>query len=264
MKTKKKLLSLALGVSVLLVSGCASVPDNAGSDPADPWEAMNRQTFAFNSAVDMVLIRPIAKGYQFITPKPVREGITRVFQNTMEPSNAVNNVLQGKVEDGILSIFRLMINSTVGVLGIFDVAKQVDIERKPEDFGQTLAVWGVPNGPYLILPIWGPSNVRDTVGLVPEIALDPNTYITQDWFRWPWWGAKFINTRERLLPFTDMLENTVDPYIAMRNAYLQRRQSEVQDGDDPSVLEPSKPLLNPFDDDDEADAVTKSDAGKTK
>lgn len=160
---KKKILALAL-VGAALLSGCASVPKDSGQNPDDPWETLNRQTFAFNQGLDFILIRPLAKGYQFITPKPVREGVTRVFQNTMEPSNAVNNVLQGKVEEGILSLFRLMINSTVGVVGIFDVAQMVDIPRMPEDFGQTLATWGVPKGPYFVIPVLGPSTVRDTVG----------------------------------------------------------------------------------------------------
>ena len=184
---KKKILALAL-VGAALLSGCASVPKDSGQNPDDPWETLNRQTFAFNQGLDFILIRPLAKGYQFITPKPVREGVTRVFQNTMEPSNAVNNVLQGKVEEGILSLFRLMINSTVGVVGIFDVAQMVDIPRMPEDFGQTLATWGVPKGPYFVIPVLGPSTVRDTVCLVPEVFLDPNTYVGRDWFVWPWWA----------------------------------------------------------------------------
>ena len=247
----KKILALAL-VGAALLSGCASVPKDAGQNPDDPWESLNRQTFAFNQGLDFILIRPLAKGYQFITPKPVREGVTRVFQNTMEPSNAVNNVLQGKVEEGILSLFRLMINSTVGVVGIFDVAQMVDIPRMPEDFGQTLATWGVPKGPYFVIPVLGPSTVRDTVGLVPEIFLDPNTYVGKDWFVWPWWGAKFVNARERLLPVTDMLDKTVDPYVATRNAYLQQRQNSLQDGDGPAMIQ--QPLLSPFSDEDSDNA----------
>ena len=139
----KKILALAL-VGAALLSGCASVPKDAGQNPDDPWESLNRQTFAFNQGLDFILIRPLAKGYQFITPKPVREGVTRVFQNTMEPSNAVNNVLQGKVEEGILSLFRLMINSTVGVVGIFDVA-QMHAGRFRPDSGDM----GRPQGPVL-------------------------------------------------------------------------------------------------------------------
>lgn len=248
---KKKILALAL-VGAALLSGCASVPKDSGQNPDDPWETLNRQTFAFNQGLDFILIRPLAKGYQFITPKPVREGVTRVFQNTMEPSNAVNNVLQGKVEEGILSLFRLMINSTVGVVGIFDVAQMVDIPRMSEDFGQTLATWGVPKGPYFVIPVLGPSTVRDTVGLVPEVFLDPNTYVGRDWFVWPWWGAKFVNARERLLPVTDMLDKTVDPYVATRNAYLQQRQNSLQNGDGPAMIQ--QPLLSPFGDDDADDA----------
>ena len=255
---KHKLLTLAAAASIALLSGCASVPNDSGKNPADPWESFNRQTFAFNQGLDFILFRPIAKGYEFVTPKPVREGVTRVFKNTMEPANAVNNILQGKVEDGILSLFRLMINSTVGVVGIFDVAKEVDIPRMPEDFGQTLAVWGVPAGPYFVIPVLGPSTVRDTAGLVPELFLDPNTYVGEAWFTWPWWGAKFINARANLLPVTDMLDNTVDPYVATRNAYLQQRQSALQDGDGPAMIQ--EPTLNPFDDEPSADAAKKESA----
>lgn len=254
MKNKTKVIRAAAVAGTLLLSGCASVPEG---DPKDPWEAMNRQIFAFNQGFDTVVSRPLAKGYQFITPKPVRESVTRVFKNTMEPANAVNNVMQGKVEDGILSLFRLMINSTVGVAGVFDVAQEVGIERKEEDVGQTLAVWGVPSGPYFVIPIFGPSTVRDGLALVPEIFLDPNTYIGEPWFTWPWWGAKYISARERLLPVTDMLDKTVDPYVAMRNAYLQSRQSAIQDGDQPAVI-PQSALLDPFADDDDSDTKAQS------
>lgn len=254
MKNNNKFLALTALASALLLGGCASVPDNAGSNPKDPWEALNRQTFAFNQGFDTVISRPIAKGYQFIAPKPVRESFTRAFKNSMEPANAVNNVLQGKVEDGILSLFRLMINSTVGVAGLFDVAQEVGIERKEEDVGQTLAVWGVPSGPYFVIPIFGPSTVRDGVALVPEIFLDPNTYVGSPVAKWSWWGGKYVSARERLLPVTDMLENTIDPYVAMRNAYLQSRQAAIQDGDGPTVI-PESSLLDPFADDEEADST---------
>lgn len=240
----KKIKILVLAAAGLL-SACTSLPPE-GRDPQDPWERMNRATFAFNQKADYFVLRPLAKGYEFITTKPIREGVTRVFQNTMEPANAVNNVLQGKVENGILSLFRLMINSTVGLVGIFDVAREVDIAPMREDFGQTLASWGVPEGPYLVLPILGPSTVRDSVGLVPEFFMDPNTYSGHAWFTYPWAGAKLINTRARLLPVTDMLEKTVDPYVAAREAYLQQRQSSLQNGDDPALLQ--QPQLNPFDD----------------
>ncbi len=255
MKNNKLASILGVVVAVAALGGCAQVPENAGSDPQDPWEAMNRQIFAFNQGFDTVVSRPLAKGYQFITPEPVRASVTRVFQNTMEPANAVNNVLQGKVEDGILSLFRLLINSTVGIAGIFDVASEVDIPRKEEDVGQTLAVWGIPNGPYFVIPFLGPSTVRDGIALVPELTLDPNFYVHEPWVKWPWWGAKYINARERLLPVTDMLDNTVDPYVATRNAYFQFRQAAIQDGDDPALITAKDSnLMNPFDyDEDDSD-----------
>lgn len=249
-KTIKGIAAVTCLASLMTLGGCTSVPDNAGSDPSDPWEVVNRHTYAFNQGVDNVLIKPIAKGYQFIVPEPVRDSVTHFYQNLGEPSNALNNVLQGKVEEGILSLFRLMINSTVGVGGLFDVASEVGITRMPEDFGQTMGVWGISDGPYVVLPIFGPSTVRDSVGLVPEFFTDPNYYVDNDYVRWSSWGVKFVNTRERLLPYTDMLELQVDPYVAMRNAYLQSRQSAVQDGQNDEVVE-EKGLLDPFADEDE-------------
>jgi phospholipid-binding lipoprotein MlaA len=246
----KKTLLVLMSAGTLLLAGCASVPDTP-RDPADPFEALNRQTFAFNMTLDRFVTKPIAEGYRFVTPKPVRDSVTRFYQNAGEPSNAVNNVLQGKVEDGILSLFRLMINTTVGVGGLFDVASHVGIPRKPEDFGQTMGAWGIPNGPYLVLPVLGPSNIRDAAGLVPEIFMDPNYYVDKDWIKWPVWGVRFVNTRERLLPITDMLEATVDPYIAARNAYIQQRAAAVEDGEAPVD---QKPLLDPFAEDDDAPA----------
>ena len=231
---KKKIAVAVSTIALALLTGCASVPDNSGSNPKDPLETLNRQTFAFNSVLDEVLFIPIAKGYQFVTPKPVRESVTNFYHNLREPTNAVNNVLQGKVEDGILSLFRLMINSTVGVGGLFDVASKVDIEPKREDFGQTMGVWGIPSGPYLVLPVFGPSDIRDAVGLVPEYFMDPNTYTQKDWI---------------MLPFTDMLSMTVDPYVAARDAYLSQRQAAIQDGDMPEILKPEEKLLDPFEDD---------------
>ncbi len=246
---KKKIVVAVSTIALALLTGCASVPDNSGSNPKDPLETLNRQTFAFNSVLDEAIFIPLAKGYRFVTPKPVRESVTNFYQNLREPTNAVNNVLQGKVEDGILSLFRLMINSTVGVAGLFDVASKVDIEPKREDFGQTMGVWGIPSGPYLVLPILGPSDIRDAVGLVPEYFTDPNTYTKKDWIKWPVWGVQFVNARERLLPFTDMLSMTVDPYVAARDAFLSQRQSAIQDGDMLEILKPEEKLLDPFADD---------------
>ncbi|MCD8338922.1 MAG: VacJ family lipoprotein [Burkholderiales bacterium] len=253
MKKSKIALTSTLLAGALAVTGCAQIPTEQGGDPRDPWEPVNRWTFGLNQGFDKVIFRPLAKGYEFIAPEPVRIGIRGIFRNTMEPANAVNSSLQGKVEQGILSLFRLVINSTVGVGGFFDVAAKVDIPRKETDFGETLRVWGIPNGPYIIIPILGPSTLRDGLGMIPEVALDPNTYIGEAWFTWPWWGVKFVTIRAQLLPVTDLLQHTVDPYIATRNAYLQNRQSVIQEEEGITILTPQDLLLNPLDYEDEAE-----------
>ncbi len=252
MKNLKIFCGFAFLLMAISMSGCAQIPKEEGGDPRDPWEPLNRVTFGFNQGLDKVLIRPLAKGYEFIAPEPIRIGVRGIFRNTMEPANAVNGVLQGKVEQGILSMFRLLINSTAGVAGFFDVAEKVDIPRKETDFGDTFRVWGIKDGPYVIIPVLGPSTLRDGIGLIPELALDPNTYIGEAWFTWPWWGVKFITIRAQLLPVTDLLQNTVDPYIATRNAYLQNRQRVIQEEEGITILD-TQDLLNPLDYEDEAE-----------
>ncbi len=165
----------------------------------------------------------------------------------MEPANAVNNVMQGKVEDGILSLFRLMINSTVGVAGIFDVAQEVGIERKEEDVGRNIGCMG-----YIQRSFLSYSELSDRLLCVTVLHLSlkfswslTNTYIGNPATKWSWWGGKYVSARERLLPVTDMLDDAIDPYVAMRNAYLQSRQSAIQDGDEPAVI-PASSMLDPF------------------
>ncbi len=252
MKKSKVTFLISLLACALIAAGVSHIPKEEGGDPNDPWEPMNRKTFEFNQLFHKAVAKPVAKGYNRITPEPVRDGIRNIFRNTSEPANGVNAVFQGKVEQGILSIFRLVINSTVGVAGIFDVAAKVDIPRHATTFSDTLAVWKVPPGPYLVIPFLGPTTVRDGLGVIPEVWLEPNSYIDVNWFVWPWRGLKYINANSQILPATELLQNTVDPYVAMRSAYLQNRQNLVLDEDgNPSFV--SKELLNPFDYDDEGD-----------
>ncbi|MCD8339376.1 MAG: MlaA family lipoprotein [Burkholderiales bacterium] len=220
-------------------------------DPRDPWEPMNRKTFAFNQFFHKSVSTPIAKGYQHIVPEPVRDGVRNIFRNTSEPASAVNSVFQGKVEQGILCLFRLLINSTAGVGGIFDVASRVDMPRTPTTFSDTLTVWGVAPGPYLVIPLLGPTTVRDGLGTIPEVWLEPNSYIDIGWVAWPWRGLKYISATSQLLPATELLKNTVDPYVAMRSAYLQSRQNLLLYEDGNGQL--PQDILNPFDYDDEGE-----------
>ena len=227
--------TLAAGVAAaLLLAGCAQVPEGAGSDPKDPWEKFNRSSFAFNQKIDSYVLRPIAKGYQWAVPEAMRDSIGNVFGNLSEPANILNNSLQGKGEGALVSLFRLMINSTLGVGGLFDVAgTAANQPERAEDFGQTLAVWGVGNGPYFVIPFVGPSTLRDSAGLIVGYFSEPMTYADNDWVEWGMWGLKVLDYRERMLPATDLLEGAVDPYLMAREAYLSARNNAVYDGNPP-------------------------------
>lgn len=224
----------ATGVVLLLLSGCAQIPENSGNDPVDPWETMNRHTYAFNDTLDTYVARPIAKGYERVVPKDVREGVGNVFTNLEEPYNALNNTLQGKGEGALVSVFRFLINTTLGVGGIFDVAGKVGGQpERNEDFGQTLAVWGVPQGPYFVIPFLGPSTVRDAAAKPVGYFSAPMTYVPNDAIGWGSWGVYAVDLRAKLLPATDLLKDAVDPYLMAREAYLSTRKNAVYDGNPP-------------------------------
>ena len=253
MKTLPKF-ALALA-AVASLAGCVSVPDNAGQDPSDPWETMNRNTFAFNQKLDTYVYRPVAKGYEYVVPEYARERIGNIYVNLNEPANAINNALQGKGEGALASLFRLMINSTLGLGGLFDVAgTAANQPERAEDFGQTLAVWGVGNGPYFVIPFVGPSTVRDSAGLVVGYFSEPMTYADNDWLNWGMWGLKVVDYRERMLPATDLLDGAVDPYLMAREAYLSARNNAVYDGNPPLEF-----LEDEFEDE-EGDAAPKASA----
>lgn len=235
---KRSVVGVAL--TLALVS-CAVVPPNSGENPADPWETLNRQTYAFNAKFDELILHPLAVNYVEYVPSPMRTGVTNFFNNTGEPSNVINNFLQGKVGDGFVSIARFLINTTIGVLGIFDVASHMSLTFAPEDFGQTLGVWGMPQGPFIVLPMFGYSTVRDGIGLAASTALNPLTYIgTGDndyhWVPYVATGIFTVNLRAELLPTDAMVNTALDPYVAVRDAYLQHRLSVVWDGNPPIEL----------------------------
>ena len=186
MKTLPKF-ALALA-AVASLAGCVSVPDNAGQDPSDPWEKMNRNTFAFNQKLDTYVYRPVAKGYEYVVPEYARERIGNIYVNLNEPANAINNALQGKGEGALVSLFRLMINTTLGLGGMYDVAgTAANQPTRREDFGQTLAVWGVGNGPYFVIPFVGPSTLRDAPSLGVDYLTAPQTWMDGGWAEWAAW-----------------------------------------------------------------------------
>ena len=228
----KFLKSSILGLS-LLVTGCASV-DPEFADPRDPYESYNRSMYAFNDALDSAILKPIGKGYNAIVPAPVNRGITNFFNNLEDLTSAVNNLLQLKVNRAFNDVSRVAINSTIGVLGFMDVASNMDLPRTDEDFGQTLGAWGAESGPYIVLPLLGPSSGRDAVGTVVDWFIDPIDYIEDDETRLIMRATKVVDKRADLLTASNVVEQAaIDPYAFVRDAYLQRRQNQVFDGNPP-------------------------------
>lgn len=232
---------LVAGLSaVLVLSGCASLPDDY-RDPRDPWEAYNRGMYQFNTDFDTAFMKPIAKGYKAVVPDPVDKGITNFFNNLADVTSAVNNLLQFKLSRAGSDVGRLAVNTTAGLLGFIDVASNLGLTNYKEDFGQTLGYWGVPPGPYFVLPLLGPSTARETVGLVGDRFTDPLFWGGDQLVRWldggiHWGlvGLRLVDRRADLLTASKLLEEAaLDPYIFLRDAYLQRRRSLVYDGNPP-------------------------------
>lgn len=214
----------------LTLAGCASTGEKVSM--GDPWEPYNRRVNSFNNGVDRVLLKPLAKGYKFITPDPVERGVSNVFSNLRTPISIVNNLLQGKPGSALSETGRLVVNSTIGLAGIFDPASAMGLDQKSEDFGQTMAVWGVPSGPYFVLPFWGPSTVRSAVGLLPnQLAHGRNFFETG--VRDKLLISEIITGRASLLALDSQIAASNDPYIFVREAYLQNRNFVIYDGNPP-------------------------------
>jgi phospholipid-binding lipoprotein MlaA len=199
---------------------------------SDPLERVNRGVFWFNEQADRFVIKPVAKGYDWLLPRPVKRGVSNVFDNLFTPVVAVSDLLQGKFQHSAEDVGRFVVNSTVGVVGIFDVATGWGLEKRHEDIGQAFGAWGIGSGPYLVLPILGPSNVRDGVGLVGNYFLQPQHYIEDDETRWGVAVLGGIDTRYRLLDASTVLEQAaLDRYAFVRSSYMQYRQNLVEDKD---------------------------------
>ena len=226
----KVLGTLLFGSMLLLVQSCAHVPVETKEDP---WEGFNRSMFVFNDAVDGAILKPVAKGYKAVTPTPVQKGVSNFFSNLGEIGNIANNLLQGKWDATASSTFRFLINSTAGWFGIFDVASEMGLKEYDEDFGQTLGYWGVSSGPYLVLPFFGPSTVRDGSGLVVQYAyLDDKELLNlNDDEKLQLLALDVVDTRARYLNAEGMIIG--DRYSFIRDVYLQNRAYEVYDGNPP-------------------------------
>jgi len=199
-----------------------------GADERDPWEGFNRSIFTFNDRADHYVLRPVAVGYRKVTPDPVDQSITNFFTNLGELGNFVNAVLQAKPGVALAATGRFMLNSTVGLAGLFDVAGQLELRHQQEDFGQTFAVWGADSGPYMVLPFFGPSTVRDTVGFGADLALPgPVRYIPSP-EAWGVRALRIIDLRADFIPTEAAISG--DKYDFVRNSYLQRREFLINDG----------------------------------
>jgi phospholipid-binding lipoprotein MlaA len=227
----KPVVSIAMCAAIVALSGCASLKTAA---PGDPLEPINRGFFSFNNTFDHYLFKPIAKGYDTVVPGPVKTGVSSVFQNMSDVQSIVSSGLQMKGAKMGDDMGRVLLNTTIGLGGIFDLATPMGIERGNEDFGQTLGYWGIGAGPYLVLPFLGPSSTRDLVGRAVDGQTDPLGYVSSVPVRNSLTGLRVVDARVSLFPVEGLANQAaLDRYTFFRSAYLQRRESLVLDGKRP-------------------------------
>jgi phospholipid-binding lipoprotein MlaA len=234
----RRVLGLSLLTALVGLGGCATT----GATPGDPLEGYNRAMFGFNDGVDKAIIKPVASGYKAVMPEFARTGVTNFFANLGDLWIGINNILQGKVGAGVSDFGRFAMNTTVGILGLFDVASNAGLEKHNEDFGQTLGRWGVGSGAYVVLPLLGPSSVRDGFSrLVIDWHGDPLWYVGNIPTRNELIGVRVVDDRANLLDVSGLAEEAaLDHYAYVRDAYLQRRRSLIYDGDPPPEPDPAK------------------------
>jgi len=229
-------------LSLAVLAGCATGPT---ADPKDPLEPFSRGVYKFNDVVDRAVLKPVATAYRDVLPSPVRTGVTNFFANLQDAWSIVNNALQLKGEAASNSLVRFGVNTVFGLGGVLDIATEMQIERQTEDFGQTLGYWGVGAGPYLVLPLLGPSTVRDTAALPVDAQGNLVSGVNDVSTRNSLTGLNLLNRRSRLLDATKMLDQVaLDPYTFTRDAFLQRRQNDVYDGYPPD--ESSSPFVEDY------------------
>ena len=230
MRLLQRLIMLVL--VLLFASGCASM---GGNDPRDPLESFNRAMFSFNDGVDKNLLKPVAEGYRAVFPSMVRTGVANFFSNLEDFWIAVNQLLQGKVQNGVSDGARLLVNTTIGILGLFDVATEFGLDKHNEDFGQTLATWGVGSGPYVVLPLFGSTTLRDGLSrFTLDRLADPVVNVNHVPTRNTLFAERLVSKRADLLELGNVVdEAALDKYSFSRDAYLQRRESLIHDGNPP-------------------------------
>ena len=229
MKSSARSISSALALACVILAGCAAAPSRV--DPFEPW---NRAMYSVHEVVDGNLIKPIAEGYVRSAPQPVRTGVSNFFGNIDDVFTGINHVLQGKKERAGDDFGRVLLNSTFGIAGLFDLASEMGITKDKTDFGITFGKWGAPQGPYFFVPLFGPTTVRDGAGAVVRIYAGPIGYINDVRLRNFLYGMNYLDTRAQLLSAESVLESAaLDKYRYLRNAYLRARQYQVYDGKPP-------------------------------
>ena len=225
----KSISHIAIAVALVAsMSGCATTRNN----PVDPFEGFNRAVFSFNDGLDRIALKPAATVYQKVLPSFVQTGIGNFFGNLADVWTSVNNLLQGKVEDGLNDMMRFIVNSTLGLGGVLDIGSEAGLQKHKEDFGQTLGVWGVKSGPYVVLPLLGSSTLRDTLATPIDFAGDPISYAESSRARIAANAVRIVDARANALGATSLVEDAaIDRYEFIRDGYLQRRESKIHDGD---------------------------------
>jgi len=234
---KKLRLGLLIILTLFTVS-CATTGQRASSEDdvqqqnnVDPWEGFNRKMYAFNAFMDKWLLKPVAKGYDYVLPDFVQVGVGNFFSNIGEVGNIGNDILQWKWKEAGVDSGRLIVNSTLGVAGLFDVASNMGLQEDDgEDMGQTLEAWGVKSGPYIVLPFFGPSTVREAFAMPVDAFMDPVNYVDDDGTRLGLWGTRLVHQRYELFDLEESISGAGDEYLFVRDAYLQRRQYLYNDG----------------------------------
>ncbi|HEY0746492.1 MAG TPA: VacJ family lipoprotein [Steroidobacteraceae bacterium] len=243
-----------LGIALAFcVSGCVTLPPGHTPPPQDPWESWNRGVYKFNDSVDRAVVKPLARGYVKVVPSPARTGVSNFFTNLHTTTTMVNDALQGKFGAAANDLARFVVNTTIGVGGLLDPASQMGLDKNDEDFGQTLGHYGVKSGPFVELPILGPSDARDAPAKGVDIFTGPTHYISNSYVSYGLYGLQALDTRVALLPLDSTLQRVFDPYAFIRDAYLQRRAYLVSDGKgtdeaplvDPGLDEPSEAVTPP-------------------
>ena len=239
-------------VCVVSAAGCATLPPGSQRVKQDPWESWNRGVYTFNDKLDRAIARPVARAYVRVVPHPIRTGVSNFFDNLNTPTVMINDALQGKLLAAANDLGRFVLNSTVGLAGILDPATPAGLAHNDEDFGQTLGHWGVHPGPFVELPILGPSDVRDATSKVVDTYTNPRQYINNSTVSYALYLPYLVDKRAALLSLDETLAHVYDPYAFVRDAYLQRRAYLVSDGKitdepliDPGADDPAPPSPTP-------------------